>query len=108
MHDELTGLQEEFPSFRIWTETIGKRARYVARSQRPGLNPHTVVTDDAAELRAALEPSRAAGLVPFNPMTPSVARMYDYMLGGKDNFAADRAAARTRPAASTSARSSPG
>ncbi len=25
--------------------------------------------------------------------TPSVARMYDYFLGGKDNYAADRAAA---------------
>jgi hypothetical protein len=25
--------------------------------------------------------------------TPNVARMYDYYLGGKDNFAADRAAA---------------
>lgn len=29
----------------------------------------------------------------FDVNTPSAARMYDYMLGGKDNFAADRAAA---------------
>lgn len=28
-----------------------------------------------------------------DPNTPSVARMYDYFLGGKDNFAADRQAA---------------
>jgi O-methyltransferase involved in polyketide biosynthesis len=28
-----------------------------------------------------------------DPHTPNVARMYDYYLGGKDNFAADRAAA---------------
>ena len=26
----------------------------------------------------------------FNPNTPSVARVYDYVLGGKDNYAADR------------------
>jgi hypothetical protein len=26
----------------------------------------------------------------FNPATPSIARVYDYWLGGKDNFAADR------------------
>ena len=26
--------------------------------------------------------------------TPNVARMYDYLLGGKDNFGADRAAAK--------------
>ena len=27
----------------------------------------------------------------FDPSTPNVARVYDYLLGGKDNFAADRA-----------------
>jgi hypothetical protein len=26
----------------------------------------------------------------FDPTVPNVARVYDYMLGGKDNFAADR------------------
>ena len=26
----------------------------------------------------------------FDPNTPSIARVYDYFLGGKDNFAADR------------------
>ncbi|MGW3350653.1 SAM-dependent methyltransferase [Nonomuraea rubra] len=29
----------------------------------------------------------------FDPNTPSVARLYDYLLGGKDHFPADRAAA---------------
>ncbi|GAA2887252.1 hypothetical protein GCM10020220_091890 [Nonomuraea rubra] len=29
----------------------------------------------------------------INPHIPNAARMYDYYLGGKDNFAADRAAA---------------
>jgi O-methyltransferase involved in polyketide biosynthesis len=27
----------------------------------------------------------------FNPQQPNIARVYDYLLGGKDNFAADRA-----------------
>jgi SAM-dependent methyltransferase len=39
------------------------------------------------EATARHEPAR------FDPSTPNVARMYDYYLGGKDNFAADREAA---------------
>jgi len=35
--------------------------------------------------------SRAA--VGIDPATPNIARMYDYYLGGKDNYAADRACA---------------
>jgi O-methyltransferase involved in polyketide biosynthesis len=34
-----------------------------------------------------------AQLAVFDPRTPSIARVYDYLLGGKDNFAADRAVA---------------
>jgi hypothetical protein len=54
--DDLTGLQSEFPAFRIWREEFPGRSRYVARSRYPGLNPHTVVTTDLRELRAALQP----------------------------------------------------
>jgi hypothetical protein len=57
---KLAALREEFPRFRIWRERTCDRIRYVARSLQPGLNPHTVVTDDLDELRAALEPSRQA------------------------------------------------
>src|SRR5215813_6308784 len=35
-----------------------------------------------------------AGPGDIDTATPNVARMYDYLLGGKDNFAADREAAR--------------
>ena len=34
-----------------------------------------------------------ARMTSFDPRTPSIARVYDYLLGGKDNFAADRAVA---------------
>jgi hypothetical protein len=30
----------------------------------------------------------------FDPKSPNVARVYDYGLGGRENFAADREAAR--------------
>ena len=35
----------------------------------------------------------AGGSVPFDTSVPHIARVYDYWLGGKDNFAADRVAA---------------
>ena len=69
MHDELASLRKDFPRFRVWRETIGDRVHYVARSQHPGLNPHTVVTDDLAELRAALEPSPDAARIHARPAT---------------------------------------
>jgi S-adenosyl methyltransferase len=34
-----------------------------------------------------------AGGVPIDPTRPHMARVYDFWLGGKDNFAADRAVA---------------
>jgi O-methyltransferase involved in polyketide biosynthesis len=93
LSDDLTVLRTEFPAYKIWQEHTPGRARYVARSLRDGLNPHTVVTSDLAELRDALEPARSAGVIPFTPDQPNIARMYDYWLQGKDHYSADRAAA---------------
>jgi hypothetical protein len=42
---------------------------------------------------AAINPDAAASSAQLDPDIPNVARMYDYMLGGKDNYPADRAAA---------------
>jgi O-methyltransferase involved in polyketide biosynthesis len=91
-HD-LTMLKAEFPAFQIWREDLHGRARYVARSLHSGLNPHTVVTSDLAELRDALEPAKTAGMVPFTAARPNIARMYSYLLRGKDHYQADRTAA---------------
>jgi hypothetical protein len=38
-------------------------------------------------------PEAVAGACGFDPTKPNAARIYDYLLGGKDNFAADREAA---------------
>jgi len=42
---------------------------------------------------AAINPDAAASSAQLTPDVPNVARMYDYMLGGKDNYPADREAA---------------
>jgi len=92
----LSALQQEFPQFTIWREVTGERTRYIARQARPGINPHTVITADLAELRTILAnstaPQRGPGLG-GTLAAPNVARMYDYWRGGKDYHAADRRAA---------------
>ena len=62
--DPLPALQAEFPCHRIWRENLCGRIRYIARSLHFGLNPHTVITPDPDELRAALAPSLHTGPVP--------------------------------------------
>jgi hypothetical protein len=52
--DELALLAAGFPGFRIWREAVPGRVRYVARGVSLDARPHTVVTGDLAELRAAL------------------------------------------------------
>jgi hypothetical protein len=65
-NDEIILLRAEFPGHRIGTETVVDRIRYVARRQRDGAHPHTVITGDLSELRAALEAGRAGDHRPVN------------------------------------------
>src|ERR1022692_2814018 len=94
--DELHALREDFPQYRIWSEPRRGQTSYVARSQRTGLCPHTVVTADLAELRAALSGTPAQPDDTdqhLDAAAPNIARMYNRWTGGKDSLAADRAAA---------------
>lgn len=50
----LSPLCDDVPQFRIWREDACGQVRYIARGQDPGQHPHTVVTADPGELRAAL------------------------------------------------------
>ena len=54
---ELADLQQAFPRYRIWQEPMGDRIRLVAVRRAPGTGPHTLVTTEPAELRAALTSS---------------------------------------------------
>jgi hypothetical protein len=53
---EIAVVQQDFPQHQIWREIIGDRApRYVARARSLDTHPHTVITGDLGELRAALD-----------------------------------------------------
>jgi O-methyltransferase involved in polyketide biosynthesis len=92
IEQDLAVLRQDFPGFRIWPEEICDRTRYVARSQRPGLHPHTVITDDLDELRQALKTAgwRTASLQPRQAEHRAHLRL---PLQGKDHYQPDRQAA---------------
>ena len=56
------------------------------RSHGRGVQPRFAQAETADRLRAKLRVPEAE----FNPAVPSIARVYDFLLGGKDNFEADR------------------
>jgi O-methyltransferase involved in polyketide biosynthesis len=64
---------------RLWRGDNGGRVSMVIRSAK--------VTGDSAG------PEEATLVYDLDPSKPNAARIYDYLLGGKDNFASDRAAA---------------
>jgi len=58
---ELVWLQRRFRAHVIFREvTQARGVRYLAYSTRAGVRPHTIITDDLAELRSELERSAPA------------------------------------------------
>ncbi|HUY49521.1 MAG TPA: helix-turn-helix transcriptional regulator [Streptosporangiaceae bacterium] len=57
---DLEGTRRDFPHYQIDDVLIFDRRRYVARRTQPGPGPHTLVTNDLAELRAELDTRRHA------------------------------------------------
>lgn len=70
-------LQREFPGYRLWLETARGRYRFVARRRNPGTGPHTVITSDLAELRAALATPTQPQARPHGRATPGRPRRGD-------------------------------
>ena len=55
-HAELAQLRERFRSHHIFCDASrGRGIRYMARGAVSGVRPHTIITDDLAELREELE-----------------------------------------------------
>ena len=85
----LEELRREFPAHRIRQRVIGDRLFFIAEATADRVQPWFAQAPDIGRLRARLAVPEAE----FNPAVPSIARVYDVLLGGKDNFEADRAQA---------------
>ena len=82
----LETLRLAFPQYRILTRVIGDRLFYLAEASGPG---------GAAPVRPGhhydrLRDKRGAPVRQFTIQEPSIPRVWDALLGGKDNFAIDR------------------
>ena len=75
----IKALQADFPGFVIWGETVRGRYAYVAQALDGETNPRVVTSASLERLRAQLEEPVAAS----DPAQPNVARIYDYLLGGR-------------------------
>ena len=79
-------LARDFPRYRIWMRGIGGRLFYLAEAVDPHVQPRFAQAETIERLRAKL----ATPVRPFDASEPSIPRVWDVLLGGKDNFAADR------------------
>ena len=80
-------LRLDFPGYQITMRAICGKLFYLAEADRPHIQPRFAQAGTTERLRARLH----APIRPFIPATePSIPRVWDYLLGGKDNFAADR------------------
>ena len=82
----LETLQIEFPEYRISQRVISDRLFYVADAADPGVQPVFAQAETVDRLRARLRIPEAD----ISAEVPSIARVYDVLLGGKNNFDADR------------------
>jgi hypothetical protein len=67
-------------------QTIWDKLFYIAEAEAAYVQPRLVQAETAERLRKKLQ----TPLLPFTTTEPSIARVWDFLLGGKDNFAVDR------------------
>jgi len=76
----------EFPEYRISQRIIGGKRFFVAEAAGADVRPVYAQAGTMDRLRVKLCVPEAE----FSAEVASIARVYDFLLGGKDNFAADR------------------
>jgi hypothetical protein len=83
-------LQLDFPHHRVIQQAIGGKLFYLAEATAAYVQPRFAQAETTERLRTKLStPAKE-----FNPAEPSIPRVWDVLLGGKDNFDADRKQAR--------------
>jgi SAM-dependent methyltransferase len=83
---QLEMLRPAFPRHRIFMRVIGDRLFYLAEAAEPGVQPRFAQAATVDRLRGKL----AAPVRHFTVGEPSIPRVWDVLLGGKNNFAIDR------------------
>ena len=87
MSSALDALRLDFPQYEIQAHSVWDKLFYIAEAREDGVQPVFVQAESTdrlrGKLRSPIQPFRSAG-------EPSIPRVYDYLLGGKNNFAADR------------------
>ena len=78
-------LQSGFPHYQISMRTIWDKLFYIAEAKEQTVQPRFAQAETAERLRARLQ----VPVKPFTASEPSIARVWDFLLGGKDNFAVD-------------------
>jgi hypothetical protein len=79
-------LRLDFPHYRITMQAIGGKLFYLAEAAAAQVQPRFAQAETPQRLRDKLQvPVRE-----FTTTEPSIPRVWDVLLGGKDNFATDR------------------
>src|SRR5262249_40625607 len=71
----------------------GRTPRSVAKTRKLRLELRSISAERGLGMTISEPPDRGRGVIDLRTDIPHPARIYDYWLGGKDNFAADREAA---------------
>ena len=79
-------LQLDFPHYRITMRNITGKLFYLAEARDSHVQPWFAQAETVERLRGKLK----APVREFTTTEPSIARVWDVLLGGKDNFAVDR------------------
>jgi len=87
MSSALDALRLDFPQYEIQAHSVWDKLFYIAEAREDGVQPVFVQAESTDRLRIKLR----SPIKPFRSADePSIPRVYDYLLGGKNNFAADR------------------